>query len=223
MSAKHTAVAPQPPHPVAELEATAPSALEHDETHAEVSLTDVDLADQHAGGVTFESVELRRVDLSGSRLEQLSLRDATLTGCNLANLNARGAGFTRVVVEASRLTGTVLLEATLSDVTFRGCRIDLASFAHSRLTRVTFEDCILRQADFLGAFLDSVRLDGCELVEADLRDARVRRCELRRCALEDLQGVERLRGFAMPWADIVEQAGLWASALGITVLEEEHP
>ena len=126
-----------------------------------------------------------------------------------------------MLVQSSRLTGTVLLESQLRDVTFRSCRIDLASFSHSRLARVTFDDCILHQSDFLGAELDTVRFEDCELVEADLRDARLRRCELRRTRLDGLQGVDRLRGTAMPWAEIVEHADRWAAALGIEVLDEE--
>lgn len=212
---------PQPPHAIEQLDALAPAALAEETTYAEVELTDLDLADQRARGVALESVVLRRVDLSGSRLEGLRLLDATLTGCNLANLQARGAELNRVRVESSRLTGTVLLESQLRDVTFRGCRIDLASFSHCRLNRVTFDNCILHQSDFLGAELDTVRFEDCELVEADLRNARLRRCELRRTSLDGLQGVDRLRGIAMPWAEIVERADLWASALGIEVLDEE--
>lgn len=220
MSTPRAAV-PQLPQALEQLEPSHPEALAHDTTYAEVALTDTDLAGQHARGVTLESVHLRRVDLSGSRLEQLGVLDATFTGCNLANVHARGSDLSRVLIESSRLTGTVFLESGLRDVTFRGCRIDLASFAHCRLTRVTFDDCILTQSDFLGAQLDSVRFHACDLAEADLRNARLRRCELRRCGLDGLQGVDRLRGAAMPWADIVERADQWAAALGISVLEEE--
>ncbi len=38
--------------------------------------------------------------------------------------------------------------------------------------------------------------------------------------LEGLRGVDRLRGTAMRWPDIVESAGLWAGALGIELLED---
>jgi uncharacterized protein YjbI with pentapeptide repeats len=106
-----------------------------------------------------------------------------------------------------------------ADVCFEDCRIDLASFARARLERVSFEDCVLAQSDFLDAQLDSVRFVRCQLVEADLRGARLRRCELRRCDLGGLQGLERLRGAAMEWADILENAGAFAAALGIAVLD----
>jgi hypothetical protein len=33
--------------------------------------------------------------------------------------------------------------------------------------------------------------------------------------------VERLRGAAMPWGDVVASAGAFASALGIRILDED--
>ena len=64
-----------------------------------------------------------------------------------------------------------------------------------------------------------MRFDRCDLTEADLTGVRVDRCELSGCTLDGLVGVERLRGAAMPWSDIVGHAELLAAALGIRVLE----
>jgi hypothetical protein len=69
--------------------------------------------------------------------------------------------------------------------------------------------------------LDDTTLEQARLVDADLAGLRIDRCELRSCALDGLAGVERLRGAAMPWADVVGHAGLLASALGIRVLGED--
>ena len=82
---------PQLPHALEQLDPLSPRSLADETTYAEVALTDLELPVQHARGVALESVVLRRVDLSGSRLEGLRLLDATFTGCNLANLQARGA------------------------------------------------------------------------------------------------------------------------------------
>ena len=68
--------------------------------------------------------------------------------------------------------------------------------------------------------LTSVRFIGCDLSEADFRGARLYRSELRASSLAGVHGVQRLAGCAMPWPDIVEQAGVWAAALGIEVLED---
>jgi uncharacterized protein YjbI with pentapeptide repeats len=156
----------------------------------------------------------------GARVPGLRLADRELVGCDLANVVARGGALRRVVLRTARLTGLVWSEGDVQDVVFRDCRIDLASFAGTRLLRVVFEGCLLRETDFQAASLQSVRFQDCDLSDVDLAGARLSRCELRGCVLEGLRGVERLRGAAMPWPDIVGAAGTFAAALGIGVLDE---
>ena len=105
---------------------------------------------------------------------------------------------------------------------FRDCRIDLATFAGTTFERVTFDGCMLAQTELREALLRSVRFEHCDLTEADLTGLRIDRCELRSCTLDGLAGAERLRGAAMPWADLVGHAGLLAEALGIRVLGEDE-
>jgi uncharacterized protein YjbI with pentapeptide repeats len=73
------------------------AALDHDARVTDIELSDVTLADQHANGVTFETVRLARVDLSGSRLEHLRIIDGVLGGCNLANLHGRSASMSNTM------------------------------------------------------------------------------------------------------------------------------
>ena len=89
-----------------------------------------------------------------------------------------------------------------------------------RMSEVRFSDCALASSDLLEANLDEVVFEECDLTGLDLRGATLRRCELRGCRLEDLRGVERLRGAAMPWPDILGAVGEWARALGIQVLQD---
>ena len=124
-------------------------------------------------------------------------------------------------IAGARLTGAQWTRGRIADTVFRDCRIDLASFAGTPFERVVFEDCMLSQADFRQALLRSVRFDRCDLTEADLDGVRIDRCELRGCTLDGLTGAERLRGAAMPWADVVGNAALLATALGIRINDEE--
>jgi uncharacterized protein YjbI with pentapeptide repeats len=212
---------PRQPELPPELERIEIDALSHDATFTDIEVVQASLVDQHANGVTLGTVGLSSVDLSGSRLEHLSIADAALTGCSLANVQGRSARVTRALIEGSRLTGFVLSEAALTDVTFRGCRADLASFGFSHLVRVTFEDCLLAQTDFLDARLDAVRFLDCDLSRADFRGARLEGCEFRRCDLAGVEGAASLRGAAFEWPAIVAMAGTWAAALGIEVLDDD--
>ena len=159
-------------------------------------------------------------DLSGQTIRGLSFHDVVIERGNLANLVAPELTLRRVTVTGARMTGVQWTRGTIADVVFRDCRIDLATFAGTTFERVAFEGCLLQQAEFREALLRSVRFDHCDLTEADLTGLRIDGCELRSCTLDGLTGADRLRGAAMPWGDIVGHAGLFASALGIRLLDE---
>jgi uncharacterized protein YjbI with pentapeptide repeats len=65
------------------------SAVESGSDWSRLHLADAALAGLAAPGVGFEESRLERVDLSGSRLANLSLTDSELHACNLANVDAR--------------------------------------------------------------------------------------------------------------------------------------
>jgi uncharacterized protein YjbI with pentapeptide repeats len=163
---------------------------------------------------------LADVDAGGGRVVGLRWVDVVVDRGNLANLVLPEPALTRVVFTATRLTGAQWTRGRITDVVFRDCRIDLATFAGTTFERVTFDGCVLAQADFGGALLRSVRFDHCDLTEADLGEVRIDGCELRSCTLDGLVAAERLRGAAMPWADVVGNAALLANALGIRLLED---
>jgi uncharacterized protein YjbI with pentapeptide repeats len=173
-------------------------------------------------GASIEGARLRDVDLSGARLRGLRLVDVVVERGNLANTAAPELALRRVAVTGARLTGAQWSGGTIADAVFRDCRIDLATFAGTTFERVTFDGCLLAHSDFRDALLRSVRFDRCDLTEADLSGVRIDRCELRGCTLDGLAGTDRLRGAAMPWADVVGNAALFATALGIRVLDEDE-
>jgi len=146
--------------------------------------------------------------------------DAAASGLDLANRSARGLSLLRVDVGRCRLTGSELAESTLTDVTFDDCRLDLVGLRLARLERVVFRNCRMAECDFYGATLVDVLFDRCELREAELTEARLTRVELSGCDLRGLRGAEALRGARMPWNDVLENAPLFAAALGIELADD---
>jgi uncharacterized protein YjbI with pentapeptide repeats len=173
------------------------------------------------GPDSVEEARLVDVDLTGARLRGLRLLDVVVERGSLANLLAHEGSARRIVVTGARLTGLQWTRGTISDAVFRDCRIDLATFAGTSFERVTFEGCLLAQAEFREALWRSVRFEHCDLTEADLTGLRLDGCELRSCTLDRVIALDRLRGAAMPWADIVGHAGEFAAALGIRLLDED--
>jgi uncharacterized protein YjbI with pentapeptide repeats len=155
---------------------------------------------------------LPAVDLAG-------LVDAVASDLDCPNRQALGLVARRVEVRRSRLTGSELAEAALTDVSFVECRLDLVGLRMAKLERVVFRDCRMAECDFYGASLADVLFDNCELREATFTGATLERVELRGCDLTGLRGVDALRGVRMPWNDVLENAPLFATALGLEIVD----
>jgi uncharacterized protein YjbI with pentapeptide repeats len=199
-----------------------PLAVADGDSWEDLRVADVDLSELAARALRFNGVLFERVDLREARLAALALVDCDLAGCDLSNLAGGGASLRRVVVRDGRLTGLQLGDASMRDVAFRDCRLNLGSLVGAELQRVVFSGCDLTDADLRDTRCSSVVFEHCDLTRADLAGARLEDCELRGCTLDGLAGVESLSGVAMPWADIVANAGTWAAALGIELSPEQR-
>jgi uncharacterized protein YjbI with pentapeptide repeats len=147
--------------------------------------------------------------------------DARVENGDFSNTRAPGSALRRVELHLCRLTGIELAEAVWSDVVLTDCRADYAGLRHAKLERVVFRDCRLEETDFGGAALTDVAFERCELRRASLAGARLERVHLAGCDLTELVGVEALRGARMPWNDVLQNAPLFAQALGIRALADE--
>jgi uncharacterized protein YjbI with pentapeptide repeats len=190
------------------------------ESWEQALLVDLALAGVDARSLGFMESRLESADLSGARLQSLFLGDCELARCNLSNAVVRNGSMRRVSVEGSRLTGFTWTAGEIRDGVFRDCRADMSSFGGSKFDRVVFERCDLREADLRQGRFESVAFRGCDLSGADIGNARFAGCEMSGCTLEGLRGVDRLRGVAMPWADIVAAAGTFAAELGVRLLDD---
>jgi uncharacterized protein YjbI with pentapeptide repeats len=147
------------------------------------------------------------------------LVDTVATDLDWANQRALGFAALRVALLRCRLTGAELAEASLRDVTFDECRVDLVGIRHASLERVAFRDCRMGECDFYGSVLRDVVFERCELREATFSSCTLERVEFRGCDLSGLRGAEALRGARMPWGDVVQNAGLFATSLGIEIVD----
>jgi len=147
------------------------------------------------------------------------LADVVVEDRDWSNAAASRSSLRRVELRLCRLTGAELAESELSDVLFSDCRLDLAGLRFAKLERVVFRDCRMAECDFSEASLKDVLFDRCELTEAAFEKVTVDRVELRGCKLAGLRGVESLRRARMPWDDVLEHAPLFATALGIEIVD----
>lgn len=185
---------------------------------SEAELAGASCAGRRIEGLECIDVVFRDPDMSGAELRDCTFRDTAFENPNLATATLKGGSLTRVVIEGGRLTGLQVIEAEVRDVVWRGCGADMAAFRHSRLLHVTFRDCSLREADFSGMRGEFLRFADCDLRGASFRHAELAGCELRRCRLDDIEGVEGLRGASLEVDQLIDLAPALARAMGIRVL-----
>ena len=183
------------------------------------SATCVDARDLAA--VRFTEVVLRDVDFTGS-VRSSTPRSATrCSRTRSSRIRRSEAGsLTRVLVDGGRLTGLQIAETEMRDCAWQGCGADMASFRHAKLERTTFQDCSLREADFMGLRGDWVRFHDCDLRGASFVHAQFTSSELLRCRMDDIEGVEGLRGTSMELEQMLTLAPALARALGVSLLDE---
>ncbi len=145
--------------------------------------------------------------------------DAVVDGADWANRRAPRAQIRRTELRTVRLTGAELGEAALTDVLFADCRLDLAGLRNATLERVVFRDCRMEECDFYAARLSDVLFERCTLRLATFSAVTLARVELRGCDLAGLRGAEHLRGARLPFEDALENATLFATALGLELVD----
>ena len=148
------------------------------------------------------------------------LVDAVVDGADWANVRAVGTGLRRVALRNVRLTGAELAESTLIDVEIVDSSLHLAALRAAKLERVVFRDCRMDECDLYGATLTDVLFERCSLRLATVSGVNVKRVELRGCELDGLQGVDALAGVRIPFHDALQNAALFASGLGIELVDD---
>src|SRR3954454_232540 len=147
------------------------------------------------------------------------LQDVVVGGLDWANRRSPRAKVLRTELRATRLTGAELAEAILTYVVFTDCRLDLAGLRRATLERVVFRDCRMDECDLYDARLSDVLFERCTLREATFSGVTIARVELRGCDLSGLRGAEHLRGARLAFQDALENATLFATALGIELVD----
>ena len=102
---------------------------------------------------------------------------------------------------------------------FLDCRLDLVALRFAKLERVVFRDCRMTECDFYEASLKDVMFERCELRGARFSGATIERVDVSACDLAGATGVEALRGARMSWNDVLANAPVFASAIGIEIVD----
>lgn len=182
-----------------------------------VDASGADYAGAVAANFHIEQCRFTRADLSGGRWRGGVWRDCVFDHGDLANVFAESGSAFRSRFTDVRMTGLQWTDGVVKDVTFTGCRMDLTGFRFTRLSGTVFTDCRMTSVDFTGADLTGVVLRRCDLTGAKFHQVKMAGARVEDCVIDDVSGVEFLRGATVKAADLIPLTFALARALGITV------
>jgi len=197
------------PMPVTELEPLG------DHAHIfQSSLTGEEYNNLTAGGLIFEQVKCRKLQLMRSKLPGFRTVDSLFDTCEMSGSEWDRVFFRRVVFQGCRLLGTQMLEGIFEDVEFIHCQMEGLSMVSAVFKNCQFTKCILRKATFDSADLRKVAFLDCDLTKANFHLAKLDGTDLRTSIIDGLQvGVEEMHGAIIAPHQVLQVVGL----LGVKV------
>ncbi|MGO3429636.1 MAG: pentapeptide repeat-containing protein [Cellulosimicrobium funkei] len=184
----------------------------------------------------FEITDLRldRLDLHGAtvfstRLDQVRADEAdlgavTLTEVVLGRLDVPVVRGTRgrwreVEVLGARLGSAELYESSWAGVRFVGCKLGFVNLRGASLRDVVFTDCTIDELDLVASDALRVAFEGTRGRRLDVPGATVAHVDLRGAEIDELGGIESLRGSTIDSMQLARLAATFAHSLGITVTD----
>lgn len=193
--------------------------LEVEGRYQNVHLSGADFSRVVAAQVEIVTTRLERVDLAGAQLPAVLIRDVAVDRGDWSNVAAYQCHLSRVTFQGVRMTGAQIVDSGLADVEFDGAKLDLAVFRSSRLRRVEFRGCNLARADFANADIGGATFIDCDLAGAQFSHAKADGARFSHCQLDGIGGVTSLRGASMSNDDLVLLTRVFATALGIEIVD----
>lgn len=193
------------------------------EDHAEWTqiLATGDYVGQVAEGVDFSEVVARGGRWSGVTLGRFVASNVRFENCDLAGFVLRDeSSIQRIEFVGCRLSGSVLAGTRIREALFRDCTFEEANLRMIDAENVALEGCALIGTDLYAAKLTNVRFSDCDLRGADFTKATTGEVDLRTSRLEDLRGLEGLRGATVESTQLIPLATSLAAALDLRVVDD---
>jgi uncharacterized protein YjbI with pentapeptide repeats len=174
-----------------------------------------ELDGRRLAGVSFTECTLQDVSVDGADLRSAGFVDVAIERLNAPVFSAPRSRFRRVVVDGSRFGSAEVYESEWDSVEFRNCKLGYVNLRGAELQDVLFTGCILDELDLGGAAAHRLAFADSRVRRLELTAAKLKHVDLRGLEVQELVGLEGLRGAAMTPLQISELAPLFAAHFGI--------
>ena len=154
-----------------------------------------DLRDVDLTGAKLNNVIFNRANLIRATLNNAKLSNSRLVGANLSSAQLIAADLRQAILENASLAGATLGEAKLTSANLHATRLGQVKavggeFAFANLTQSNLQAADLSAANFSNANLREADLSSSKLFKANLRNAQLQNAKLRNANLSaaDLRG-----------------------------------
>jgi uncharacterized protein YjbI with pentapeptide repeats len=147
--------------------------------------------------------DLRRVDLTDSRLKSANFSDANLQGASLTSAEIQDAYFGTAQLQETSFEGAQLRGAFLFGAMLQGANLEGAELQGANLDEAQLQGADLAEAELQGADLEDAQLQGASLFRTQLQGANLDRAQLQGASLTraEFQGANlneaRLQGASL--------------------------
>lgn len=187
-------------------------------------------ADLHA--LSFDGVDLPLLTLAGASLDacrfagvtareadwrSTRLRETTFERLDVPVMRAPRGVWRDVHVSGARLGSVEVYETLWQGVHFVGCKLGYVNLRSAELLDVAFTDCVIEELDLLQATARRVALRSTRVTRLNLQQAKLEHVDLRGADLEELQGLDGLRGATISPTQLDLLAPLLAREKGLKV------
>ena len=169
----------------------------------------------------------KNVSLSNSLVTKTDFSTAVMFGFDIHNCQIVGSNFTgskfeesnwrTVHISDSRCSGLQVQNSMFKNVTFAGSKLDLVNFRFVKMENVIFDNCILDDADFYGATLKNIDFVNCRITKINFGAAKIKNVDLSESTIEELQGVNSIRGITISYDQLIQLAPYFAAEAGIKI------
>lgn len=148
------------------------------------------------------------------------LRETSLERVELPVVRAARGSWRDVHVSGSRLGSVEAYEISWQSVHFVGCKLSFLNLRGAELLDVAFTDCIVEELDLVQTTARRVSFTDTRVPRLNLQHARLEHVDLRGAELQELDGLDGLRGATVSPVQLSLLAPLLAREKG---LEVEQP
>jgi uncharacterized protein YjbI with pentapeptide repeats len=178
---------------------------------------DVDVEARDLIEVSFTECALTDVAANDADLRAARFIETTLDRLTAPVFRAARSHFRDVRISGSRLGSAELYESGWQSVHLIGCKLGYLNLRGAELRDVMFTDCTIDELDLGRARATRVSFPGSQVRSLDLTGATLTHVDLRSLDLQQLTGLEGLRGATLDSGQVAMLATLFAERLGIDV------